>query len=203
MIWDGRDIVFWFERKRTDSAVARVFDGERFHTGTGRDFFEAIADCIRVACDPPAAVGAPIELGKRRCPSCHGDGGMWLGETHRWGRCRACDGVGQAWCTGGPAFGCTMTLGDRDAGEIVELGTGERARIMWHAPRDAPDTTFVALWDDFTDAFESSTPVACSSILGVRSVAVATRAGGDLRDGEKDADLVDPIARRQREAELV
>lgn len=147
-----------------------------------------------------------IPPGREQCPACDGNGGRWaiadgvdVART-QWVRCLKCDGLGHAWQAGGPMFGCQMTLGDREAGEIVELGSGERARIAWHqprkAPRQRPSTTFVVLEDVFGD-FEPN-PVGCASELGVRSVSVKIEAA-ELRDNEKDADALDPFARRQRE----
>jgi hypothetical protein len=136
-----------------------------------------------------------ITPGKQRCEACHGDGGRW-DSSAAWSRCVVCDGLGHTWRPGGPLFGCTIVLADRDPGEVVELGTGDRARIMWQSPRKDPSVTFVAVFDDFTESYGEPTPV--DSRIGVRSVAAKiTRV--DLHDKEKDADLVDPIARRQRE----
>lgn len=201
------DLVFWFERGRTDGAVARTFDGERFHTGTGRDFLAAIADCIRERFASRDALATRIPPGRQRCDACAGAGAGWAPVILEWVRCAACGGVGHAWLPGGPAFGCTLELGDRLPGEIVELGSGERGRVAWQSPRKEPRvrpvTTFVALIDDFTDEADAN-PIGVDARIGVRSVAAAGDTAAakyvDLRDGEKDADAVDPIARRQREA---
>lgn len=195
------DIVFWFERGRTDGAVARAWNGERFHTRSGKDFLAAIAECVRVTyAGEEGAVVRAIALGKERCPTCRGVGGAFV-TAAGWVRCRACDGLGQTWRAGGPGFDCSIELSERDPGEVVELGTGERVRIMWHSPRKNPVTTFVSVFDDFTDEYDPA-PVPVFSSIGVRSVAIRARApGADLHEHEKDADLVDPIARRQREAD--
>lgn len=138
--------------------------------------------------------------GRDLCEACGGDGGAF-DDLREWTRCRACDGLGHAWMAGGPSFGCSMTLGDREPGEVVELGTGDRCKIAWHSPRKAPKQrptiTFVRLEDVFGE-YEPN-PIGCASELGVRSVSVKVD-GGELRDNEKDADALDPFARRQREA---
>ena len=141
-----------------------------------------------------------IGIGKLVCPACDGGGYVHPIPVDGWKRCHDCDGVGQIWQPGGPRFGALLELGDRKPGEIVELATGDRARILWHMPRKNPDTTFVALFDPFDDTqSQNATPV--NSRLGVVSVAARTAAvQDDLHDGEKDADAVDPIARRAREA---
>lgn len=133
------------------------------------------------------------------CAACRGNGGAFGAD--RWIRCTACDGLGETWLPDGPRFGAPMELGDRIPGEIVELATGERAKILWHMPRKNPTVTFVGLVDDFTDE-ASHTPTAVHSSIGVVSVA-ARKVGGDDSEhaGEKDADAVDPLARRVREAE--
>jgi len=139
---------------------------------------------------------API--GRRECPACGG-----VGVSAELAPCAPCEGVGHTWLPGGPAHGARLVLGDQEAGTVVELATGERARVRWHTPRRRPDTTFVSLIDEWTDE-EDPTPRPVDARLGVVSVAVGrdltTSAARDVGDGEKDADLVDPIARRRREA---
>jgi hypothetical protein len=112
--------------------------------------------------------------------------------------CRTCDGVGHVWRYGGPRFGAKLELGKCHAGEVVELATGDRARVLWHMPRKNPATTFVALIDSFDDTVAAAaTPV--DSRLGVLSVATkAVPQSDDYHEGEKDSDAVDPIARRTR-----
>jgi hypothetical protein len=128
--------------------------------------------------------------------------------------CRTCDGVGHVWRYGGPRFGAKLELGKCHAGEVVELATGDRARVLWHMPRKNPATTFVALIDSFDDTVAGAPPprdhrrggreVApdappVDSRLGVLSVATkAVPQSDDYHEGEKDSDAVDPIARRTR-----
>lgn len=144
-----------------------------------------------------------IEIGRQSCAECSGAGYLWPPpDPHAWLRCSACDGLGVVWAPGGPKFGATLELGDRNPGEIVELATGDRVRVLWHMPRNSPTTTFVALIDAF-DGTESHNPIPVASEIGVVSisadvVASAARPTTDLHDGDKDADLVDPIAARNR-----
>ncbi|HEY6117477.1 MAG TPA: hypothetical protein VI172_16105 [Candidatus Dormibacteraeota bacterium] len=115
-------------------------------------------------------------------------------------RCARCDGLGRQWAPGAPAYGCTITLADREPGEIVTLGNGQRAKILWHMPRKrakvVPETTFLDILDDF---FESETyrPVAYPSSIGVASVdvprAVADR---EAHDRDRTEDPNDPMQRR-------
>jgi hypothetical protein len=136
-------------------------------------------------------------IGKVECPSCRGDGGAF--GVIDWQRCKACDGLGQAWAPGGPRFGARLTLGEVAAGQIVELATGHRARVLWHMPRKNPTTTFVGLIDAFDDS-EAPNPTAVHSTIGVTSSKVRTQSDNDrdVHDGEKDADAVDPMAKRTR-----
>ncbi len=118
---------------------------------------------------------------------------------HAWLRCAACDGIGTAWGIGAPAFGCLTTLADRDPGEVVTLGNGDRGRILWHMPRKTkkrrPDTTFLGLIDDFTDR-ESSTPIAYPSVVGVLTVDESrTACDQDAHAGERGVDYNDPVHR--------
>jgi len=116
-----------------------------------------------------------------------------------WVRCRACDGLGRQWAPGAPAYGCTITLADRVPGEIVTLGTGQRAKILWHQPRKTkkvtPETTFLGFIAEFTDE-ESLDPVPYPSCVGVLSVDF-TRVTVDhgAHDGERAEDLSDPVQR--------
>lgn len=98
-----------------------------------------------------------------------------------------------------------MDLGDRYPGELVELATGDRVIIAWHAPRKRPrirpETTFVRMLGDFTDEPDQN-PIGLASTLGVRSVSVKLADEAiEQHDGEKDSDALDPFARRQREGE--
>jgi hypothetical protein len=128
------------------------------------------------------------------CPRCLGDGGR--STALGWDRCLPCDGIGRAWAPGAPAYDCTIILADRVPGEIVTLGTGEQARILWHMPREDPDTTFLGFIEPFTD-IESHRPMAYPSCIGVRSVDVS-RASGDKKshDRSRSLDLGDPVHRQ-------
>lgn len=140
-----------------------------------------------------------IPPGKIDCPTCLGNGYVYPPPVgHAWLICPECGGIGTVWAPGGPLFDCVHTLGDQVAGAIVTLPTGHRGRVQWHMPRPTKkipaEITFVTLIDDFDD-YESPHPTAFHSCIGVVSVAPYTR-GGELHDGEKAADAVDPIARR-------
>lgn len=128
------------------------------------------------------------------CPRCRGDGGHHT--TLGWDRCAACDGLGRAWAPGAPAYGSEVTLADRVPGEIVTLGTGQQARILWHMPRGEPETTFLGLIEPFTD-IESDRPVPYPSCIGVASVDVS-RAAGDTKshDRSRSIDYDDPVRRQ-------
>jgi len=92
-----------------------------------------------------------------------------------------------------------MTLADRDPGEIVTLGNGDRGKILWHMPRKTkkvkPETTWLGLVEEFTCA-ESHRPIAYPSCIGVLSVDVArAQLDRDDHEGEKGIDLNDPVQR--------
>ena len=135
-----------------------------------------------------------------QCPVCHG--GCYIHPApapHAWLRCAACDGIGTTWAAGAPAFDCSTTLADRDPGEVVTLGNGDRGRILWHMPRrtrkQRPDTTFLGLFDDFTDR-ETHDPIPYPSCVGVLTVDVTrARADDDAHAGERGVDYNDPVHR--------
>lgn len=114
-------------------------------------------------------------------------------------RCSSCDGIGRQWAPGAPAYGCTTTLADREPGEIVTLGNGQRVKILWHMPRkrkkEVPETTFVDVLTEFYEA-ETLVPVPYPSCVGVASVD-APRAAADreAHDRERAADPNDPVQR--------
>ena len=137
------------------------------------------------------------------CGACQGVGGAFGFDPalalSRWMRCAACDGTGIVWAPGAPAFDCSITLADREVGEIVTLGNGQRAKIAWHAPRKStkvrPETTFLLAVDDFSDA-EDAKPVPYPSCVGVLSVDVSrATVDRDAHDHEKIEDLNDPVQR--------
>lgn len=132
------------------------------------------------------------------CSACQGTchvavfiGGFWDSR-----RCARCDGLGRQWAPGAPAYGCVETLADRDPGEIVTLGTGQRAKILWHMPRKAkkvkPDATFLGLIGEFD--VESDMPIGYPSAVGVRSVEFSRRTNNhDAHGGERAEDYSDPL----------
>lgn len=139
------------------------------------------------------------------CAACGGNchvviigAGDIVGQTLR---CIACGGLGRQWAAGAPAFGCTITLADREPGEIVTLGNGQRAKILWHQPRRRPkvkpETTFVDILDT-SDFFERETfvPIPYPSCVGVASVdaprAVLDR---EAHDRDRTEDPNDPVQR--------
>lgn len=138
------------------------------------------------------------------CPKCLGAGGAWgsdpaFADILLWVRCPLCGGRCRAWADGAPSFGCTITLADRDPGEIITLGNGDRAKIAWHQPRKSrkvvPETTFLLAVDDFTDR-EDATPVPYPSCIGVLSVDVPRATiDREAHDHEKIEDLNDPVQR--------
>jgi hypothetical protein len=115
-------------------------------------------------------------------------------------RCARCDGIGRQWAPGAPAYGCSITLADREPGEIVTLGNGQRVKILWHMPRkrskQQPETTFVDILVEFHEA-ETFIPVPYPSCVGVASVdaprAVLNR---EAHDRERGVDPDDPMQRR-------
>lgn len=131
------------------------------------------------------------------CPACRGAGGSWV--TTLWTRCRPCDGVGFTWAPGAPRYGLPSVLSDTTPGEVVTIGTGEQARVLWHQPRKTkkvtPDTTFLGMIDPFTEV-ESHRPVPYPSCVGVLSVDVSrAKVDSDPHAGEKTGDRNDPVQR--------
>lgn len=134
------------------------------------------------------------------CPTCHGENGWFSSSSLRWVRCSLCEGLGRWWAPGAPEFGCSITLADRDPGEIVTLGNGDRGRILWHMPRKSkkvrPETTFLGLLDEFTDR-EDHRPILYPSCVGVASVDVSRATiDHDAHDHEKAIDYTDPVHRQ-------
>lgn len=124
------------------------------------------------------------------CSSCRGSGRVAF-EIMESGRCPRCDGLGRQWAAGAPSYGCSVTLADRYPGEIVTLGTGHRAKILWHMPRkkpkQRPEATFVDLLEEFTDA-ETYKAVGYPSCVGVSEVIMSrvAEAGAHVRGDEGD-----------------
>lgn len=143
--------------------------------------------------------------GHTSCGRCSGSGYIWPPpEPHSWLRCSDCGGLGEVWAPGAPRYGCQLELADRDPGELVTLGTGQRGRILWHIPKRTkhtrPEVTFVGLISDFDDV-ETHQPIPFPSCIGVASVAIP-RAAADTDDhlGDRSADPLDPMARQARSA---
>lgn len=131
------------------------------------------------------------------CSTCHGNCHVYRADAPGVHRCSDCDGLGRQWAPGAPAFGCTITLADREPGEVVTLGNGQRAKILWHQPRkrrgQLPETTFLDILADFTEA-ETFVPVPYPSCVGVSSVDVP-RAVLDREVHERETDAADPLQR--------
>jgi hypothetical protein len=136
------------------------------------------------------------------CSVCRGDCHI-LVQTSPWvetTRCPACDGLGREWAPGAPAYGCAVTLADREPGEIVTLGNGQRAKILWHQPRKSrkvrPETTFLDLLEDGFFERETFKMVPYPSCIGVALVSnpkpVLDR---EAHDRERVEDLNDPLQR--------
>ena len=129
-----------------------------------------------------------------RCPDCAGVGYDDRGDT-----CARCGRIGRAWAPGAPSYGCDQSLADRDPGEVVTLGNGDRGKILWHMPRKTkkvrPETTFMGLLDEFTDV-ESHRPIGYPSCIGVASVEFSRQpADRKSHDGERSVDYNDPVHR--------
>ncbi len=136
---------------------------------------------------------------REECSACRG-AGHWLDGAA--GKCAVCDGVGHRPIAGAPSFSLESTLADREPGDVVVLGTGDRVRVQWHQPRKAPKqrpiTTFVGLIEsDFGDELEHTTPIPLPSTFGVLEVLHA-RSRGDASDGARGADANDPVMRGVR-----
>lgn len=123
------------------------------------------------------------------CPGCCGHGRV----RPDWSLCPGCDGIGRAWVDGAPSFDCKVTLGDRNPGEVVTLGNGDRGRIIQHVRRGTP-TTLVALIDEFTET-EDRTFTEYPSVVGVRSV---SHASWFHAENGKTGDELDPLQRNRR-----
>lgn len=130
---------------------------------------------------------------------CHIDVQVGYGSGIDRQRCQSCGGLGRQWAAGAPAYGCTIALADREPGEVVTLGNGQRVKILWHMPRKRPkvrpETTFV---DILTEFYESETfiPVPYPSCVGVASVDVARAvADREAHDRERAEDPNDPVQR--------
>ncbi|HEX6022537.1 MAG TPA: hypothetical protein VFZ00_11120 [Solirubrobacter sp.] len=116
-------------------------------------------------------------------------------------RCSKCDGLGRQWAPGAPAYGCTVTLADLEPGEIVTLGNGQRAKILWHQPRKrrgvVVETTFIDLLEDGFFERETLNPVPYPACIGVASVdAPRTVSDREAHDRDRTEDPNDPMQRR-------
>jgi hypothetical protein len=92
-----------------------------------------------------------------------------------------------------------MTLETAEPGDRVVLATNDRAIVLVQIPKKNPTSTRLRLIDDFTDEPEDH-PIEVDSKLGVISMTPRGTKGkvDDDHAGEKDADLVDPMAVRAR-----
>lgn len=139
------------------------------------------------------------------CSMCNGDCHLWdrfaalAALSIR--RCPRCDGLGRQWAPRAPAYGCTVTLADREPGEIVTLGNGQRVKILWHMPRKrpkvTPETTFIDVLDT-SDFFERETfvPVAYPSCVGVSQVDNPRLVNQYREDDARISDQNDPLQRQ-------
>lgn len=132
------------------------------------------------------------------CPDCLGKGYTFsFSGKVAWPVCALCRGTCRRWAPGAPAYGCEITLADREPGEVVTLGNGQRAKILWHMPRrrrgQVPETTFLDILVDFTEQ-ETFVPVPYPSCVGVSSVDAA-RAVVDRDAHERETDAGDPLQR--------
>lgn len=135
-----------------------------------------------------------ISPAEQECPSCKGCGFDLAGDT-----CPPCGRLGRIWLPGGPLFGCQMTLGDREIGEVVTLGTGHRGRIVRQNENGTP-TTSIALIGDF-DGVEERNSTTFPSAVGVLSVAVDSYVRKERRGrGNSREDHLDPLQRRAKQS---
>lgn len=133
------------------------------------------------------------------CALCAGTGKSAPTPASLWPLCSRCAGVGRTWVAGAPSFDCKLTLADREPGEVVTLGNGDRGRILWHMPRKAkkvrPQTTFLGLIGEF-DEIESYDPISYPSCVGVATVDVSRAVvDRDAHAGERELDYNDPVHR--------
>jgi hypothetical protein len=137
---------------------------------------------------------------REECGTCAGVG-HWIDSAG--GLCSVCSGLGHIPIAGAPSFSLESTLADREPGDIVVIGTGDRVRVQWHQPRKAPRqkpiTTFVGLIEsDFgDDELEHTTPIPLPSSFGVLEV-IHSRIAGDANEGGRGNDAVDPVTRGAR-----
>lgn len=112
-----------------------------------------------------------------------------------WKMCPQCGGICKVWAPGAPGYDCSMTLADRAVGEVVTLGNGERARILWHIPRKGPEFTFLGIVDEFLEV-ESHHPIPYPSCVGVSQVDNPRATVKNVHDRGRSVDHIDPIQRK-------
>lgn len=101
-----------------------------------------------------------------------------------------------------------LKLGGRNPGDIVELadvtpygGTmrgrsiaaGTLVRVAWQQPRNAPEATFVDVFDEFEERFTHANPVACSAAARISRIVDRREIGDSPDDGRGGDD--DPLRR--------
>lgn len=127
------------------------------------------------------------------CENCAGHGRL----RPNWTLCAKCDGLGYVFAPEAPTYGCKETLSDRRPGEIVELGNGDRGRILRHEKSPGNPTTVVALIGLF-DGAEAELGTHFPSETGVRSVDPETWKPKTKADRRKSADPNDPLQQPKR-----
>lgn len=143
------------------------------------------------------------------CPECSNgwrySGGVGL-------LCARCDGIGRVFGYDAPGYGCKERLYDRVPGEVVILGNGERARILWHTPRPErtkrgawkvkPEVTYLGLMDGLTGD-ESHQPTGYPADTGVAHVELSRAVVVTMGDRGRSVDVDDPMQRRLEVAETL
>jgi hypothetical protein len=142
---------------------------------------------------------SPVE---RQCADCQGTG---CRIDDPWQTCPACKRLGRVWRPGAPLYGCNMTLEDRNPGEIVTLGNGDRGRIVAHRgfrvargkrhyTGETP-TTMIALIGEFSGV-ESKTATSYPSCVGVVSVSDPRWFYDSDSHADDREDATDPMRRK-------
>lgn len=128
---------------------------------------------------------SPVEI---LCPDCDGYGRP----ANAFSLCPRCRGVARVFVEGGPSFGCRYTLDDTMPGQIVELGNGDRGRVIRHCERGSPSTD-IALIDPMLD-IEADEATSYPRETGVAAMS-ASWWHRDSR-GRRAIDDLDPLQRK-------